>query len=164
MGETITTQKTHAELQTYLTVEHTILTASQFKKSFDYIEELINRNVIRIPKSHYILLTELNKFLPKKNSMIWLRCCVLWFYFRKQVMAYQALTTISWLPSFYKYQKIIFDKARFNAFWCSFLFVLIELRLWQGFSIAKTAEDWLVWIGWCGRAADGCQIKSLANK
>ena len=45
MSETIINQKTHAELQTCLTAEHAILTASHYRKSLDYIEELINRNV-----------------------------------------------------------------------------------------------------------------------
>ena len=45
MSEIIISQKTHLELQNYLTAEHVILTAKEYKKSFEYIEELINRNV-----------------------------------------------------------------------------------------------------------------------
>lgn len=61
MSETIISQKTHAELQTYLTAEHRILTSTDYRKSFEYIEELINRNydinqVIRL----MILLSKTN--------------------------------------------------------------------------------------------------------
>jgi hypothetical protein len=45
MSETIINEKAHLELQNYLTAEHVILTSKEYRKSFDYIEELINRSV-----------------------------------------------------------------------------------------------------------------------
>lgn len=58
------TQKTHAELQTYLTAELGMLTANQYRRSYDYIEELINRKydmkqVLRL----MILLSQTNDAL-----------------------------------------------------------------------------------------------------
>ena len=59
MSETIINQKTHAELQAYLTAEHGILTASQYRKSFEYIEELINRNVMHF--NLFLIIFKLKK-------------------------------------------------------------------------------------------------------
>lgn len=64
ISETIMTQKTHAELQTYLTAELGMLTANQYRRSYDYIEELINRKydmkqVLRL----MILLSQTNDAL-----------------------------------------------------------------------------------------------------
>lgn len=68
MSEIILSQKTHLELQNYLTAEHVILTAKEYKKSFEYIEELINRNydmnqVIRL----MILLSKTNDGLSSSD-------------------------------------------------------------------------------------------------
>jgi hypothetical protein len=44
MSEIIINSKTHIELPVYLTTEHNILRGKDYRKSFEYIEELINRN------------------------------------------------------------------------------------------------------------------------
>ena len=38
-------QKSHAEIQTYLEIESTIISGKEYRKTVDYIEELINRKV-----------------------------------------------------------------------------------------------------------------------
>ena len=44
MSEIIINSKTHIELPVYLTTEHNILRGKDYRKSYEYIEELINRN------------------------------------------------------------------------------------------------------------------------
>jgi hypothetical protein len=46
MSEIIINEKTHLELPIYLSIEHNILRNKEYKRCFEYIEELINRNVI----------------------------------------------------------------------------------------------------------------------
>lgn len=46
LSDIIINQKTHLEFQVYLSVEHNILINQEYRKSFEYIEELISRNVI----------------------------------------------------------------------------------------------------------------------
>ena len=45
MSEIIINEKTHLELPIYLSIEHNILRNKEYKRCFEYIEELINRNV-----------------------------------------------------------------------------------------------------------------------
>ena len=45
VSEIIISQKTHIELPNYLGVEHNILRRKEYRRSFEYIEELINRKV-----------------------------------------------------------------------------------------------------------------------
>ena len=45
MSEIIINEKTHIELPVYLSIEHNILRNREYKRCFEYIEELINRNV-----------------------------------------------------------------------------------------------------------------------
>jgi len=50
VSEIIVNEKTHIELTTYLSIEHNILRNKEYKRCFEYIEELINRNVIFFDK------------------------------------------------------------------------------------------------------------------
>ena len=45
MSEIIINEKTHIELPVYLSIEHNILRNREYRRCFEYIEELINRNV-----------------------------------------------------------------------------------------------------------------------
>ena len=50
MSETIINEKTHIELPLYLSIEHNILRNKEYKRCLEYIEELINRNVLFFDK------------------------------------------------------------------------------------------------------------------
>ena len=45
MCELLIDRKNQTDINQYLSVEHNILLAREYRKSFDYIEELINRKV-----------------------------------------------------------------------------------------------------------------------
>jgi hypothetical protein len=44
-SEVLLNQKSQMDIATYLGIEHSILIGKEYKKSFEYIEELINRKV-----------------------------------------------------------------------------------------------------------------------
>ncbi|CAF0708878.1 unnamed protein product [Brachionus calyciflorus] len=66
--DVIINQKTHLEVSLYLSVEHNILTNREYRKSYEYIEELINRQfdfnqVLRL----VILLSKTNQGLSSNE-------------------------------------------------------------------------------------------------
>ncbi len=61
MSEIIINEKTHIELPVYLSIEHNILRNREYKRCFEYIEELINRNV-KFPFNLYHYSMGVNSF------------------------------------------------------------------------------------------------------
>jgi hypothetical protein len=48
-SDVLLNQKSQIDISTYLGIEHSILIGRDYKKSYDYIEELINRKVYFLP-------------------------------------------------------------------------------------------------------------------